>query len=64
MVKPISYLAGLALCLAACTTAPKSPQDKLTVNDKKIKIMYTRPLEDDPRLADLVIAKADEFLSD
>ena len=36
MVKPISYLAGLALCLAACTTAPKSPQDKLTVNDKKI----------------------------
>lgn len=36
MVKPIPYLAGLALCLAACTTAPKSPQDKLTVNDKKI----------------------------
>ncbi len=36
MVKPISYLAGFALCLAACTTAPKSPQDKLTVNDKKI----------------------------
>ena len=37
---------------------------EITVDNKKIKIMYTRPLEDDPRLADLVLAKADEFLSD
>ena len=36
----------------------------IKVDGKDIKIMYTRPLEDDPRLADLVMARANEFLSD
>ena len=35
MYKTISYLAGLALLVVACS-GPKSPQDILTVNDKKI----------------------------
>ncbi len=36
MYRRILTLVGLALCLAACKTAPKGPQDLLTVNDKKI----------------------------
>ena len=36
----------------------------IKVDGKDIKIMYTHPLEDDPRLADLVMARANEFLSD
>ncbi|MCR5351319.1 MAG: glycoside hydrolase family 3 C-terminal domain-containing protein [Bacteroidales bacterium] len=36
MHKKFLTIVGLGLCLAACTTAPKSAQDKLTVNDKKI----------------------------
>ena len=36
----------------------------IKVDGKDIKIMYTRPLEDDPRLADFVMARANEFLSD
>ena len=35
MTNRISYLAGLALLAAACSS-PLSPQDRLTVNDKKI----------------------------
>ena len=36
MYRRILTIIGLALCLAACKTAPKGPQDLLTVNDKKI----------------------------
>ena len=35
MYKTLTYLAGLALLAVACA-GPKSPQDTLTVNDKKI----------------------------
>ena len=46
MVKNLPVLAGLALLLAACA-GPKSPQDRLTVNDKKIdKIIAQMTLEE------------------
>ncbi len=46
MFKPITCLAGLALLLAACA-GPKSPQDRLTVNDKAIdKIIAQMTLEE------------------
>ena len=35
MYKPLSFLAGLAMLAAACGN-PVTPQDRLTVNDKKI----------------------------
>ena len=43
---------------------PYSDGGNINVDGKDIKVVYTRPLEDDPRLADLVISKANEFLSD
>ena len=43
---------------------PFSDGGEITVDGKKIVIKYTRPLEDDPRLADLVLSKANEFLAD
>ncbi|MBO4797291.1 MAG: cobalamin biosynthesis protein CbiX, partial [Candidatus Methanomethylophilaceae archaeon] len=35
---------------------------EITINGKKIKVKYTKPLEDDPRLADLVRSRAEMFL--
>ena len=41
---------------------PYSDGGEITVDGKKIKIKYTRPMEDDPRITDLVMAKAKEYL--
>ena len=41
---------------------PYSDGGEITVNGKKIRVKYTRPLEDDQRLADLVLSKAKEYL--
>ncbi len=43
---------------------PFSDGGEITVDGKKIRVSYTRPLEDDPRLAELVMSKANEFLAD
>jgi len=43
---------------------PFSEGGEITFEGKKIKIMYTRPLEDDPRLAELAISKAEEYLGE
>ena len=43
---------------------PFSDGGEITVDGKKIRIKYTRPLEDDPRLTELVISRAMEFLED
>ena len=36
----------------------------ITVDGKVIKVKYTRPLEDDPRLTELILTRANEFLDD
>ena len=41
---------------------PYSDGGEITVGGKTIKVRYTRPLEDDDRLAKLVMQKAKEFL--
>ena len=43
---------------------PYSDGGRITVNGKTVDVKYARPLEDDPRLTDLVISKANEFLAD
>jgi sirohydrochlorin cobaltochelatase len=43
---------------------PFSDGGEITVDGKRIRIRYTRPLEDDPRLTELVISKSMEFLGD
>ena len=43
---------------------PFSDGGKITVGGRTIDVRYTRPLEDDPRLTELVMSKADEFLAD
>ena len=46
MYKSFTFLAGIALLLAACT-GPKTPQDRLTVHDKQIdKIIAQMTLEE------------------
>ncbi|NLZ20221.1 MAG: glycosyl hydrolase [Bacteroidales bacterium] len=46
MFKPFTCLAGIALLLAACA-GPKTPQDRLTVNDKAIdKVIAQMTLEE------------------
>jgi sirohydrochlorin cobaltochelatase len=43
---------------------PYSDGGEIDVGGRKIKVKYTRPLEDDPRLVQLVLSKAKEFLDD
>ena len=43
---------------------PYSDGGEITVDEKRIKVKYTRPLEDDQRLTQLVLSKANDFLSD
>ncbi len=43
---------------------PFSEGGDITVNGRTIKVRYTRPMEDDPRLTDLVMERAGEFLND
>ena len=43
---------------------PYSDGGEITVKGKKITVKYTRPLEDDPRLTDLVLSRANDFLDD
>ena len=43
---------------------PYSDGGKITVGGREIDVKYTRPLEDDLRLTDLVMSKANEFLAD
>ena len=47
MYRRFLTIIGLACCLAACTPAPKTPQDKLTVNDRQIdKVIAQMTLEE------------------
>lgn len=43
---------------------PYSEGGGITVDGKVIKVKYTRPLEDDPRLTELILTRANEFLDD
>ena len=43
---------------------PFSDGGRITVGGRTIDVRYTRPLEDDPRLTELVMSKANEFLAD
>ena len=57
MYKKLVYLAAAAL-LAACS-GPRSPQEKLTVNDKKIDAMNAVLSSNSPMVDGIDVANSD-----